>query len=119
MIGTAIPKARPPEGRSRPRRRDSHAARFDHQPRGRPGDSNQAPSPARTLGPSDHISEITLNGHFNRPGKITATPTCPARRPGRGLSCPPTWPAKAAANSPAWPNTESANMRTSSNAGVW
>lgn len=120
MTGTAIPKARPPEGRSRPRRRHGHAARSDHQPRGRPGDSNQAPSPAHALGPSDHVSQITLDSHSNRPAEITATPhlPCPPAT-ARGLSRPPTWPARRPPTLPPGRDTESANMRTSSNAGVW
>ena len=98
MIGTAISKARPPESCSRQRRRHGHAARTDHPPRGRPGGSNQAPSPAHTLGPNDHLSEITLAGHSSRPRKdhrhapppLPAghpPPVFPVRRPGR-----PRWP---------------------------
>ena len=119
MTGTAIPKARPPEGRSRPRRRHGHAARSDHQPRGRPGDSNQAPSPAHALGPSDHVSQITLDSHSNRPAEITATPHLPCPPATARGPRPPTWPARPPPTLPPGRDTESANMRTSSNAGVW
>jgi hypothetical protein len=104
MTGTAIAKARPPETRSRQRRRHGHAARTSLVQAWRQQTSHRAlPAP---------LAPVTTSARSPRTatpvvrGKITATPTCPARRPPPQSFLPAGLAGQGAANSPACPRQQ-------------